>query len=185
MKLKLKIISLMILGTVFVLSPIIKGNFNFTTGISDKSSEYGDEITLDNENLKISEVSGKIHILGDQGWVDFHDEGNCSGSGIFNDPYVIKDLVIDGEGSGSCILIENSKVYFRIENCTVFNSDKGIELNNVNNGSIFINNCSYNNGWGIHLIGNSNNISNNYISNNYQAGIYVYYSYYNTILNNV
>jgi len=46
MKLKLKIISLMFLGMVFVLSPIIKGNFNFTTGISDKSSEYGDEVTL-------------------------------------------------------------------------------------------------------------------------------------------
>ena len=109
----------------------------------------------------------------------------CSGSGSGADPYVIENVTIDGQGSGSCILIENSKVYFRIENCTVFNSDKGIELNNVNNGSVFINNCSYNSGWGIYLFGNSNNISNNYISNNYQAGIYNNNGNNNNISNNI
>jgi len=53
----------------------------------------------------------------------------CSGSGTLNDPYVIEDLIIDGLNLSSCITIQNSDVYFIIENCTVFNSATG--LNNA------------------------------------------------------
>ncbi len=182
-KLKKRASIIIVLGIFFATSSIYYSNPCLNAISKEKSTVYRDYFTLNRENLKISAVSGKIHI--DNNWTAAKAAGICTGEGTYSEPYVIEDLEIDGEGSGSCILIENSKVYFRIENCTVFNSDKGIELNNVNNGSVFINNCSYNIGWGLYLFGNSNNISNNYISNNYQAGIYFKNGNYNNISNNV
>ena len=69
-----------------------------------------------------SKVSGTIMINGNLGWIDFRNAGNCTGSGTDIDPYVIEDLIIDGQGSEPCILIGNSDVYFRIENCSLFNA---------------------------------------------------------------
>ncbi|MHA2036988.1 MAG: NosD domain-containing protein [Promethearchaeota archaeon] len=150
-------------------------------------------INSDNENLKISTVSGKIHIDDDNpsiNWTVAKKDGICTGNGTYFNPYVIKDLEIDGEGSGSCILIDNSEVYFRIENCTLFNCgydfyDAGIKLVNVNNGKVLNNNCSNNNIRGI-LLRNSNNsiISGNTVNNNNAYGIALYGSHNNTISGN-
>ena len=118
----------------------------------------------------------------------------CSGAGTFSNPYIIKDVEIDGSKSGSCILIKNSDVYFRLENCTIYNSGAGIEsgikLLNVKNGEIKNSNCSKNNGYGIYL-DNCNNISisQNLISNNKWHGILLESSVnctllFNSILNN-
>ena len=140
---KTKII--LILGISFAFSPIITINLSYITDISNRISDYCDDSNLDNKNLKISAVSGKIHIINNSGWIAFRNAGNCTGSGNYTHPYIIKDLVIDGEDSGSCILIENSDVYFKIENCTLFNSDtSGLYLKNVSNGEILNNNCSFN-----------------------------------------
>ncbi|TFG24466.1 MAG: hypothetical protein EU529_04195 [Promethearchaeota archaeon] len=92
----------------------------------------------------------------------------CSGSGSHSDPYIIKNLEINGENDSSCILIEKSTAFFRIEDCTIYNSgsdahDAGIELSNVTNGTIINNNCSNNNQNGILLY---NKCSNNTISEN-------------------
>ena len=145
---KTKTIILIILGIFFVFSPIITTNFNL------KNSEFSDGISLD-ENLKISKISGKIHIDGNSGWDAFKTAGNCTGNGTYSEPYVIEDLEIDGGGSGSCILIENSDVYFRIENCTVYNSggdpDAGILISHVNNSQLIGNNASNNGVYGITL----------------------------------
>ena len=89
--------------------------------------------------MKISAVSGKIHIY--YNWSATKTAGICTGSGTKTDPYIIEDLEIDGGGSGSCILIENSNVYFKIENCMDYNSgnawaDAGIRLYNVDNGKL-------------------------------------------------
>jgi len=65
----------------------------------------------------------------------------CSGSGIKDDPYVIKDLIIK-RVSGSCISIKNSEAYFRIENCKLHHSETGITLKNTNNGEIINNDVS-------------------------------------------
>ncbi|GAG58863.1 unnamed protein product, partial [marine sediment metagenome] len=119
-KAKSKIIILIALGILFVLLPMITVNTNFITGNSNKREEYNDDINLDDKNLKISAVSGKIHI--DNNWSAAEAAGICTGAGTYSEPYVIEDLVIDGEGSGSCILIENSDVYFIITNCIVNNS---------------------------------------------------------------
>ena len=103
----------------------------------------------------------------------------CSGSGTFTNPYIIKDLVINGLNSSSCITINNSKnVYFKIENCTTFNSsiglhDAGILLEFTNKGTLINNNCSINRNFGIHLYRNcdNNTIFRNIVNNNIEDGI--------------
>jgi parallel beta-helix repeat protein len=141
------------------------------------------DMTLDNKNLKISAVSGKIHI--DNNWTAAKAAGICTGNGTYSEPYVIEDLVIDGGGSGSCILIENSDMYFKIRNCSVYNSRWGIELTSVTNAQLIDNNCSSNNYGGIYLgWSNNNTISNNNANYNYYYAIYLNWSNNNTISNN-
>ena len=195
MKSKAKIIILLAIGFLFALLPIIAINFSFITGNSSKSSDYRDGSNLDNKNLNLSAVSGKIHIINNSGWVDFRNAGNCTGNGTYSDPYVIEDLVIDGGGFGSCILIENSTVFFRIENCTVYNSGgfyvteiglslhAGIKLSYVNNSLIIDNDSSV--GWYGFRIENSDNntISGNTLNYN-EYGIYISDSNNNTISGN-
>jgi parallel beta-helix repeat protein len=179
---KLIIIISITLGILFILTLqiIIAGNSN--------------EDNFDKEKLRISALSGKIHIINNSGWVDFRNAGNCTGSGTYSDPYIIEDLVIDGGSSGTSILIENSNVYFKIENCTLYNaewgSDAGISLVNVNNSQLIGNNCSYSQ-VGIILGdvrdysgGCDNNKINGNILNNNRGGMYLFDSYNNIISNN-
>jgi len=115
---KPKIIKIITLGIFFALILMMIINPIFNTGRSH-------EIKFDKENPKISAISGKIHIDDDSpsiNWTVAEKDGICTGNGTYSDPYIIKDLEIDSEGSGSCIWIDNSEVYFRIENCTLFNS---------------------------------------------------------------
>jgi len=174
---KSKIIILITLGILFALSPIITTNLSFIMGNSDRSSENSDEINLDNEDPKISKVSGRIYINDDSptsNWSVAEAAGICTGKGTYSEPYIIEDLVIDGEGSGTCIYIRNSDVYFRIENCTVFNSgtdmdyDSGIKLLNATKGTLINNSCS-SNYRGIYLgyYSNNNTLSGNIANNNY------------------
>ncbi|MFX0186411.1 MAG: nitrous oxide reductase family maturation protein NosD [Candidatus Hodarchaeota archaeon] len=112
------------------------------------------------------------------------------GDGSWGNPYIIENITIDAGGSGSGILIENSlNVYFKIKNCTVYNSgtedvDAGIKLNNTNNGEIINNTCSLNYK-GIFLIDSNNNtVSNNTVNNNGIEGIKLGFSDNNTISGN-
>jgi len=209
---KLKIIILISLGLNFALSTIITNNLNFYGRVGGNYSEFRNDITLDKENLKISKISGPIHI--DNNWSAAFAAGICTGSGNWSDPYVIEDLTIDGRNSSSCIKIENSNVPFIIQNCTLLNSSStyytgGIELVSVKNGRILFNNCSnnrrngiylglsenntvsgnlmnYNDGNGVRLrIGCVNNtISNNIANNNNWRGIVLDESHYNNVTNN-
>ena len=176
---KAKIIILIALGILFALLPLITVNLSFITGNSNKSLEYSDDINIDNKNPKISDVSGKIHIANN--WTAAKAAGICTGSGNYTHPYIIEDLVIDAGGSGSCIRIENSDFYFRIENCTLYNSEwsypnAGIRLYNVDNGILIDNNCSSNN-YGIYFSSSDNNsISGNIVNNNRYFGIDLRYN---------
>ena len=134
---KTKPIILIILGILFAFSPIFINNSRFTVRDRDITSNYNNE--FDHENLKISAVSGKIHI--NNNWSAAKTAGICTGNGTYSDPYVIEDLVINGGGSGSCILIKNSDVYFRIENCSFSNSPSGISISYASNGTIC--NCTF------------------------------------------
>ncbi|MHA1193594.1 MAG: right-handed parallel beta-helix repeat-containing protein [Promethearchaeota archaeon] len=184
---KIKIIILLTLGIFFVLLPILNNNLNFNKGNSD-------EINFDNEHLKISAVSGKIHI--DNNWTDAKSTGICTGNGTYSEPYVIEDLVIDGGGSEKCILIENSNVYFRIENCILYNAGAGLLYNAsiikfmgilllyVSNAQLEDNVCTSNTA-GICLIKCHNNtISGNTANYNSKNGIMLYQSNNNTISEN-
>ena len=137
----------------------------------------------------------------------------CSGSGTWNNPYIIENVTVNGGFTDNCITIRDSNVYFIIRNVTVYNSEffyAGIRLENVNNSIIFNNTCSNNDyGIGIELSGSSDNtisgndcsntygygisldsssdnntISGNDCSNNYYNGIYLSYSSDNTISGN-
>ncbi len=137
-------------------------------------------------------VVSPIHI--DNNWMETKATYDwCTGSGLYTDPYVIKNLIIDGLGLETCILIENSAFYFKIENCTFYNSglgnyttneyEAGIKLRNTRNGKIINNNCSGNNGVGIMLSDgcNYNTISRNNLSNNGQHGILLYNDCHNNL----
>jgi len=122
----------------------------------------------------------KIHI-DDTGVNSFDWEATskliwCTGSGTYEDPYTIEDLVIDAGNVGSPIFIENSNVYFVIENCTLTDSqatgvDSGIKFEDVYNGKIIENNIT-DNYVGVKLIRSDNNsILSNHIYNNTGQGI--------------
>ncbi len=204
-----KIIILIALGILFASLPMNTVNPNFITENSNKREEYNDDINLDDKNLKISAVSGKIHI--DNNWTAAKSTGICTGDGTYSEPYVIENLVIDGEGSGSCILIENSDVYFIITDCIVYNSgsssNAGIRLDYVKNGKLFEDIHSYNNTGGIRLIqchnititgnrvenntwgivlglSNKTTISENVITDNEIDGIYFYQTCNNNNISN-
>ncbi|MFX0049281.1 MAG: hypothetical protein ACFE8G_14150, partial [Candidatus Hermodarchaeota archaeon] len=119
----LKIIILITFGILFALLPKI--NATLDNNANEESSEYIDDIVFDDKNLKISAVFGRIYINDNNpsyNWSAAKGAGICTGNGSYSNPYIIEDLVIDGGGSGSCILIENSDVNFKIENCTIYNS---------------------------------------------------------------
>jgi len=185
-KTKSKIIILITLGILFSFSLLITTNLSFISSKSNKSSEYRDDINLDNKNLQISAVSGKIHV--NNNWSAAKAAGICTGIGTYSEPYVIKNLIIDGGNSGICILIENSVLYFKIENCTIYNSgitypSAGVRLSHVNNSQLINNNCSSSLS-GITLVhSNNNTVSGNIINDNF-SGLRLEYSDDNIILGN-
>ncbi|MHA2430242.1 MAG: Loki-CTERM sorting domain-containing protein [Promethearchaeota archaeon] len=180
--LKTKTMILIILGIYFAFSHVITTNLNF------KNSEFNDKIAMDKKNLKISAVLGPIHIDDNNpsaNWSVAKDAGLCTGNGTYSEPYVIEDLVIDTNGSGSCIFIENSDVYFKIENCTVYNGNSGIRLSNLINSQLVNNNCSFNYS-GISLDNSDNStILGNIANNNSNIGISLANSDGSTISGNI
>lgn len=184
------------MGILFAFLPLFINNSSFTARNREITLNYDDKFYRD--NLKISALSGKIHIDDtnpSMNWSVAKKDGICTGNGTYSEPYVIEDLVIDGGGSGSCILIENSDVYFRIENCTVFNSEidptgefwfvqyAGILLKSVINAQLLGNNCSFNN-FGIFLDGGNNTIAGNIVNNNKYSGIIAFWDNNSTISGN-
>lgn len=181
-------------GLIIILIFVILNFFIYNSSMDYLNKRKNTQSIL----LKASLIVSPIHI--DNNWTETKDTYYwCTGSGLYTDPYVIKDLTIDGTGLETCILIENSAYYFRIENCTVFNSglgnytdnkfEAGIKLMNTRNGKIINNNCSGNNGVGIMLSNgcNYNSISGNSVSNNGQNGILIFGDCYNNLIsqNNV
>ena len=128
------------------------------------------KIAYFNNSMEPIFIDDSLTGVGAHNWTWASTKPWCDGNGLWNDPYVIENLTINAHNSGSPIYIKNSKEYFRIKNCTVFNSEKilykaGIYLDNVFNGSL-IRNKVYNNSDGIYLTDCSNiSISRNNILN--------------------
>ncbi|MFW9874837.1 MAG: NosD domain-containing protein [Candidatus Thorarchaeota archaeon] len=176
------ILILVILGIAFTLPTFIYINTNtFTKNIESINSR--------NDTLKVSKLSGKIHIKNN--WSDAKTAGLCTGSGTFSDPYVIEDLTIDAGGNGSAILIENSNVYFTIKNCTIINSKigeplsqgAGISLGGVGNGTVINNNITLNDIGILINEGYNISISQNHVFNNL-GGIFTASYGFNEIFEN-
>ncbi|MFX1303107.1 MAG: nitrous oxide reductase family maturation protein NosD [Promethearchaeota archaeon] len=142
-----------------------------------------------NENSQEKNVKGAyytpvspITINGNSGWnTAALTEPWCSGSGTWNDPYIIEDISVDGLNTSTCISISDSTVYFIIRDSLCTNAGRelpsergGIELYNVKNGALINNDCSNDNSRGIKII-NCNNITilNNQANNNKWSGISV------------
>ncbi|MHA1249423.1 MAG: NosD domain-containing protein [Candidatus Helarchaeota archaeon] len=149
------------------------GKFNqFDNKSTLKSSGFwnltGNPIVIDN----LDPTKSWVYTASNYGW--------CSGSGTYSDPYLIENVTIDGQGSSNCIEIRNSfNVYFKIRNCTLYNSGdgySGIYLNSTFNGTIEYNDL-YNNYHRITMIYCNNlTIFANYLRENAQYGAYVDFS---------
>jgi len=81
---KSKINILITIGILFAFLPIITTNFSIVSENSYSNSEFSNNSNLDIKNLKISAVSGKIHI--DNNWSAAKAVGICTGNGIYTDP---------------------------------------------------------------------------------------------------
>ena len=125
--------------------------------------------------------SDKFIFIDDAGTKNWQWASNmywCSGQGTSTDPYVIKDLVLDTSDFQywNFILIKNSNVYLRIENCHMTGAtDSGIFLDNVRNAEI-INSTIVNNGVDGIYMNNVRNVAikNSNISSNGNYGINMY-----------
>ncbi|MHA1671506.1 MAG: right-handed parallel beta-helix repeat-containing protein [Promethearchaeota archaeon] len=112
----------------------------------------------------------------------------CSGLGTPQSPYVIENVTIDAQNSESCIYIQNTNDNFKIQNCTLTNSQasphSAIRMDFVSNGQIINNNITNNNGRGINLfVANYMLVEDNHLMNN-GYGITLSYSNDNTIIKN-
>ncbi|MFX1314478.1 MAG: nitrous oxide reductase family maturation protein NosD, partial [Promethearchaeota archaeon] len=138
--------------------------------------------------------SSFIHV--DNNWTETVAEYECcSGSGTWNDPFIIENVEIFTNSSIAGIFINNSQnVFFKIENCIISNNSTkafsaGIRLENTNNGKI-TSISSYQNKVGIMFIYTHNTSieESDVYSNNY--GICIWQSsshnslYENDILDN-
>jgi parallel beta-helix repeat protein len=72
-----------------------------------------------------------IRILNDEDFTP--DNGVSSGSGTSNDPYVIENLEIDGNGSTTCIWLVSTTKFVVIRDMVVRNGSFGVKLQEVEN----------------------------------------------------
>jgi len=128
---------------------------------------------------------------GDFTWTQaFNQIAWITGSGTSGDPYVIDNIIINGQNSGSCIEIGNSNAYLTIQNSEFTNSasgllDAGIKLDTANNIELYNDNSTFNNAFGI-ILYYSQYIDISYctVNNNSKDGIYLFESDNNDISNN-
>ena len=122
-------------------------------------------------------IDGIATGVGAHNWTWAINQGLCIGAGTKEVPYVIENLIVSGFGIKYGIEIRNSDVYFIIQNCEIYNSyAAGIFFNNISNGQLIENNCSFNLGSGILLFKDciNNTVAHNVAMNNYGNGINLY-----------
>ncbi|MFW9818109.1 MAG: right-handed parallel beta-helix repeat-containing protein [Candidatus Thorarchaeota archaeon] len=187
--------TLLIINIILVYSITFPFSLTFNLGNNNDSKVFNN-FTMDNITLRTSNITSPIHIKGNSGWVNFKNAGGCIGNGTYSDPYIIEDLIIDGYWNYNCVLVENSNVYFKIENCTLrygrsegwwLEDGAGIYLINVINAQL-INNSFYSNNCGIILLySNYSIISGNIVrdSTSSDSGISLSHSNDNYISRNI
>ena len=67
-----------------------------------------------------------IHI--NNNWTETNSTFNwCNGKGTKEEPYILENITIN-QGNDIGIIIENSREFFKIKNCSISNSNIGIKL---------------------------------------------------------
>ncbi len=121
--------------------------------------------------------------------ISITDDGEFSqlgfpGSGIYEDPYIIEDLIIDLDER--CIFISSTSYHFRIQNCVLKSNtmDGTVQFENIING--VIKDCVIEGGeHGINLINcTSIDIEGNKIVGQYSCGIVVGNCYDEIVISN-
>ncbi len=110
----------------------------------------------------------------------------CNGKGTWDDPYVIENVTIDMGGAiENGIDIRNSSVPFIINNVTILDGSKGIQLIYTNNSKISNSIVSTQSFRGIYLYRSHNNtIENNYVEDTDEYGIRLHESNDNRVSHN-
>jgi parallel beta-helix repeat protein len=193
---KTKVLFLLTLLTIFLFSGIFNGRFSKNIITNNNSLEFNEKNQIQIKQSGFWDLTeNPIYIddlatgVGAHNWTWAETQPWCSGSGSWAYPYVIENVTIDGQSSGSCIEIKNSDAYFIVRNCSLYNSssssfDAGIKLDNVDNGKIINNNCSDNNSCGLYLGNSDNNTLSGNTANNNTYGILLWYSNNNTLSEN-
>ena len=167
MEKKEKLLLLFILGIVFVLLT--------NADVNIQNNDDNNDLKLSNGQVPISPI-----FIDDAdpnfSWSKTAEENWwCSGSGTTESPYIIENVIINGQNIQSCIKVVNSDSKFEIRNCNLYNAGPnfaGIELEDVSQGKLLNNNCSQNTGRGISLYHcEMFVISGNIIDNNQDDGI--------------
>ncbi|MFX0139853.1 MAG: nitrous oxide reductase family maturation protein NosD [Candidatus Hodarchaeota archaeon] len=176
---------LITLIALFVLSSVISINLNSDLKSNDKNLKHNvineiDEFKGPNKSWFNNSMDPIfIDNTASNNWIWASGQPWCSGEGSRGNPYIIENITIDGGGSGNGITIKKSKnVYFEINNCTIYNTESAIRLDDTTNGKIINNNFSLNKNGIILGQSNNNTISGNTIKNN-DFGILLYTSNYN------
>lgn len=140
-------------------------------------------------NLSASQVLEPMLPIYLDGNNEVNNFPNKSGNGSSDNPYIIENLNIDANSSGSCIYLKNISLFLIIRNSCFTNGgtgwdDGGIRIENCSN--IIISSCSIrDNNFGIHIYGSKNiTIMHNIVVNNSFEGIALRYSNFNIIRNN-
>ena len=172
-----KMLILALFASIFAITSIF-GVLNLAT---ESENPIEQEEIVRPVEIKISATDPIIHV--DNNWTLAVGAEIATGTGSWGDPFVIKDMVIDGGQADYGIHIANNNSYYRIENCTVYNCNiSGIFLSNANNGTVIDCNISFNydgiplnnKGNGIYVSGSDNNtIVNNILCNNSEYGLYI------------
>jgi len=159
---------------------------------SHEEDEHGSEYT----------ERDPIQIPSDLGFEVLADQNGWPGSGTEDDPFIIEDYAIDGEGSNFPIHIEDVRVHFIIRNNRFYNADRnsratsdhsGIYLSNTTNGiirdnemelnsygllveesfgNIIEDNTALNNHVGFHLLSSEDNKLENNVASKYSHPVY-------------
>lgn len=186
MKNKRYLVVIFSLVSLFVLLPTILNNSNVNNSINLfnlRSSFPANPFIIDD--------SGG----GDFTWAQAVLQPWCFGAGTEGNPYVIKDIQVDGGDETSCIEIWNSAAYVIIQNCYILHAAyyremtyAGIKLNNTCNVQLIDNEIRSNYGHGVVLYNSNNTILlDNYFKDNgqdrfsYHKAIVLYNSH-NTLI---
>ena len=180
---------------LFVLSTILLLSCNFFFTGTIKLSEV--KVVEPDPKISAFATIGPLWITNDSystsvTWEELTANSWCTGNGSADNPYILENITINAGGVDNCILVEDTNEHFIIRNCTlnfsgtIIDANAGVNLNNVQNGTIernyFFDHIKY---AIIVQYGCLNiKIQHNHIKNSSGAGIRYYQECNNTLIYN-